>query len=222
MKTTQKNEWMFWILLAAPFIYLFIKWNSIPQTVPIHWNIKGEVDDWSSKNALFILSGINVFIYVLLLILPKIDPRSKNYSYFEGSYKKIKTTLIIFFTVFSFAIIFSSEGKIDFSGKWFFLISFMLFAILGNYMRTIRSNFFIGIRTPWTLDNPEVWKRTHETGGKLMFYAGIAGALLVFIMPLNWGTYLFLAFVILPLLFSVIYSYWLFRKMEKEKQHITM
>lgn len=216
MKTTHKNEWIFWLLLTAPFIYLTIVWNSVPETVPSHWNIKGEVDAWSSKTFLIILSGMNILLYLILLVIPKIDPRARNYNYFEGAYKKIKTTLLIFMTSIIFLIIFSVSGKLDLSGKWILISVFLLFAVLGNYMRSIRPNFFIGIRTPWTLDNDEVWRRTHEIGGRIFFYSGIAGILLTLLIPEQTLLYFVIPLFIATALYPVIYSFILFKKLKKE------
>src|ERR1044071_545067 len=101
-----KKEAVIWLALIAPFIYAFIMWNKIPEQVPTHWNVKREADDYSGKTfALFLLPGMNVLIYFILLFIPRIDPRYQHYKLFGPSYQNIRMIIHIFFVgIFAFTI----------------------------------------------------------------------------------------------------------------------
>ena len=78
-----KGEWLFWLILLMPFLYIPFIWDKLPDSIPIHWNMRGEVDKYSSKTfGTLFLPLLNIGMYVLLLLLPKIDPRKRNYQYF--------------------------------------------------------------------------------------------------------------------------------------------
>ena len=218
MKTVTKSEWIYWLLIAAPIIYILLIWNKIPQIVPSHWNARGEIDDRSSKEILFILPGMNIFLYLLFRAMPHIDPRGKSYNYFSDAYQRIRIGIQIFFTVIAFICIQASYTG-EMKGIKFILAAvFLLIAFLGNYLRKIRSNFFIGIRTPWTLDNAEVWKRTHEKSGKLWFYAGVIGAITIIFFKEESFLWIFIPFILLISLYPLIYSYVCFFKLKKENE----
>jgi uncharacterized membrane protein len=213
-----KGEWLFWLIMLLPFLYLPFIWDKLPDSIPTHWNFRGEVNHYSSKTyGTLFLPLLNIGMYLLLLALPKIDPRKKNYQYFGNTYRNIRILLVLFMTTMFFVTMQMALGAMAMNSKAIFILIFGLMAALGNFMRTIRSNFFVGIRTPWTLDNPEVWRKTHEMGGKLWFYASLAGIVgLLFIGKehISWFVIpYFSAIVIYP----VLYSYLLFRKINSAK-----
>jgi uncharacterized membrane protein len=211
-----KKEWIFWVILLIPFIYLAFVWNALPERIPIHWNAKGEPNGYSSK--LFgglIMPFINIGIYLLLLLLPKIDPRKRNYESFASTFKHIRLGISLLFTVIYFFSIQSAFGTGLSDPKWILILILVFLAFLGNYMRTVRPNWFIGIRTPWTMESPEVWKRTHDIGGKLFFYSGIFGVVFILIAGSKYGMVPFVL-VMASALYSVIYSFVLFKKLEKD------
>ncbi|HZV13347.1 MAG TPA: SdpI family protein [Candidatus Kapabacteria bacterium] len=213
-----KKEWIFWVILAIPFIYAAFVWNSLPDKIPIHWDAKGEPNGYGSK--LFgglLVPGIGIALYLLLLVLPKIDPRKKNYESFAGTYRNIRLALSLFMMIFYFFSIQTALGNA--SPKWINVVGFTFLAFLGNYMRTVRPNWFIGIRTPWTLESPEVWKRTHDIGGKLFFYSGVIGIIFTLIAGSEYG---WIPFTVLmaSAAFTVVYSFVIYKKLEKETNQI--
>ena len=218
MKTFDiKKEWIIWIIILVPFIYSLIIYNQLPEQVPTHWDMEGKPDDFSSRFfGAFMMPLINVAVYFLLLVLPKIDPRKRNYDLFSGTYRALRILIHAMFTAFYFIAIQSALNNNDFSSKWIIMIIFLFLAFIGNYMKNIKSNFFIGIRTPWTLDNKEVWKKTHELAGKLWFYTGLLAALLVLILPENLVLWITIPVFVIIVLVPVIYSYFAFREIEKQ------
>jgi uncharacterized membrane protein len=204
--------------MLLPFLYIPFIWNRLPDSIPIHCNIKGEVNDYSSKafGTLF-LPLVNVDLYLLLLVLPKIDPRKKNYNYFGNTYRNIRLLLVFFMTVMFFITMQMALGAMKADSKIVMILVFGLIAIFGNFMRTIRSNFFIGIRTPWTIDNPEVWRRTHEAAGKLWFYASLVGIVCLLFIGKEYISWLVIPYLCAIVIYPILYSYLLFRKMEHTK-----
>ena len=214
-----KKEVIIWLLLLIPFIYATIMWNQVPERVPTHFNIKGEPDDYSKKAfALLLMPVMNVIIYFILFFVPRIDPRKKNYTFFESSYQNIRLLIHLFLVgVFIFITQTTSGGKpLQMSG--FFSIMLLFFALLGNYLRTVRSNFFVGIRTPWTLSNDAVWRKTHELGGKIWFYTGIILAIVVFFLPQTAATTVMFSGIFLMVIIPVVYSYLEYRKINRDSE----
>ena len=85
---------------------------------------------------------------------------------------------------------------------------------LGNYFKTIKPNYFIGIRTPWTLENEEVWKKTHLFGGKLWFIGGLLIFILSLIIPDNYSFYVLITVTVIISILPIIYSYLEFKKLK--------
>lgn len=214
MKQINKSkEALLWLILLLPFIYILIVWNTIPDQVPTHFNIKGEPDDYSGKAfALLLLPVMNIVMYFILFFVPRIDPRKKNYEAFGSSYQNIRLVIHLFFVGIFIFITQTTSGGQHLQLNAFLSMMLLFFALLGNYMRTVRSNFFVGIRTPWTLSNDVVWRKTHELGGKIWFYSGIVLAVVVFFLPEMAAGIVMGCGVFLMAIIPVVYSYFEFKK----------
>ena len=215
----RKKEIVIWILLLAPFIYAFFIWNKVPERLPTHFNIHGEADDYSSKAlALLVLPATNILVYFIMLLIPRIDPRRKNYEQFSVSYQNIRLVVHLFFV----AIFIYVSSAILYNRTLYmnaFLAGVMLFlALLGNYMRTVRSNWFFGIRTPWTLSNDVVWRKTNELGGRIMFYSGLLLAVSVLFLPEIAGAVVVGVGVFIMIIIPVVYSYFEYKKVMKQPE----
>jgi uncharacterized membrane protein len=184
----------------------------LPSQIATHWDFNGNVNGYSSKaGAMLIMVGLIVFIYILFIFLPKIDPKKENYKYFTRGYHIIwNAILLIFFFLNLFTILYSLGYPIPMSSLAP-IIGGAIFIILGNFLQTLRNNFFIGIRTPWTLNNDEVWKKTHRFGGKIMFLAGIV-ILISALLPKSWMGPVIVTSIILSVGLPTIYSYIVFKK----------
>ncbi len=217
-----KKEAVIWLILLLPFIYSFIVWNKIPDKVPTHFDIKGQPDDYSGKAfALLLLPVMNIVIYFILFIVPRIDPRKKNYAAFGSSYQNIRLLIHLFFVGIFIFITQTTSGGQPLKLNAFLSGLLLFFALLGNYMRTVRSNFFVGIRTPWTLSNDIVWRKTHELGGKIWFYSGIVLAIVIFFLPQTAAVVVMFCGIFLMVIIPVVYSYLEYRKItsDSEIQH---
>jgi uncharacterized membrane protein len=204
---TYLKETALWAFLALPYVYLVSIWNNLPAVVPIHFNMQGVADDWSDRSLLwFMPAGLGIGIYLLMLIIPAIDPK-KRIQQMGDKYYRLRFLLTVFISLLSIYLLYATEAGSLKNPHLLFALLGMLFAMLGNYFQTVRSNYFIGIRTPWTLESEEVWKKTHHLAGRLWMGGGILIFLFAFLVRNNFvfliisGVLLFVM-VIVPVVFS--------------------
>ena len=209
-----KKEIPFIAVALLPFVYLAYIWNELPKEVPMHWNASGEIDRWGDKSELFMmlfmLTGITYFVF---LIIPYIDPKQKLQN-MGNKLNNLRLILALFMSALVIYILYSVQQKTSNPVLIFPLVG-LLFAFLGNYFKTIKPNYFIGIRTPWTLENEEVWKKTHLIGGKLWFVGGLLMAL-TFVLPNKIQIYTFLAIAAVITIVPIVYSYLEFKKIKNQ------
>ena len=185
MNESLKKELPIIGFVVLPFIYLAYLWKSLPEKVPTHWNYKGEIDDWGTKYSLIgLVFLLPVLIYVLMLVIPNIDPK-KRIELMGGKYYQIKFVLVGFMSVLALFIIHSSTSQKLSSPSMVFVLIGLLFMTLGNYFKVIKQNYFLGIKTPWTLESEEVWKLTHILAGKLWIVGGLLIVILSLVLPEN-------------------------------------
>lgn len=210
-----KKEIPLVLIVLIPFIYLAYIWNDLPQTVPTHWNWKGEIDAWGKKSTLilitFLLPGL---MYVLFTIIPFIDPKKKIQS-MGNKYHNLKFLMILFMSGLAMFIIYSTKNQSLANPSIILLAIGLLYMLLGNYMKTIKANYFIGIRTPWTLESETVWKSTHKLAGKLWFIGGLLIVVSSLTTSKGFNSKLFITVTILITLIPFIYSYMEFKKINK-------
>jgi uncharacterized membrane protein len=207
------KESILWVFIALPYAYLAAIWNQLPERVPTHFDLAGNVDAWSGKSTLLFLPGaLGIGIYLLLLLIPVFDPKRK-IQQMGDKYYTFRFLLTFFFSIFAIYLLYVSKTGTMKSPAMLVALVGVLFAILGNYFQTVRPNYFIGIRTPWTLENEEVWKKTHRIGGRLWMAGGMLMAVLAFIIPNNLVLAITLG-VLLTILVVVpiVFSYTAFQK----------
>jgi len=207
VKPTIKTEILPILLVVLAIIASFYFYANFPEQVPIHWNVAGEVDNYGSKAiGAFLFPGIILGMYLLFLILPFIDPKKDRYKEFSKVYHIFKNIIILFMIAIYFI---SSSNSLGYSISielWIPILVGLLFIIMGSYMPKIKPNWFIGIRTPWTLSSEEVWNKTHRFGGKIFVVGGLLMAPMGF-LPVTWRLPLFFIIIALIILGTVVYSY---------------
>ncbi|EIA08215.1 SdpI family protein [Flavobacterium frigoris] len=214
MKLTLKREVPLIGIVLAPFAYLAIIWNTLPDKVPTHWNYKGEVDKWGDKYSLIMLLFLlPVLTYVLMIVIPKIDPKKK-IQLMGGKYYQLKFILVLFMSTLAFIILHISVNQSTSSPNLIFIPIGVLFIALGNYFKVIQPNYFIGIKTPWTLENKEVWKLTHTLAGKLWIIGGLIIVLASLTIAKSIFIYVFIGIIAIITLVPVIYSYIKFKELK--------
>jgi len=204
---TIRRELLLLILTVLPIIYLLINWSNLPGQLPIHFDLNGNPNGYGSK-LIFIFLPIG--LYLLLLVLPFIDPRKSNYEIFSNTYFKLKLVLILFFGIIDTAIVYDILHGIEKMGQLVPISVLLIFTLLGNYMGNIRPNYFVGIKVPWTLNNDVVWTRTHKLAGRLWFWGGLTGIVALFIF--KNPTVVLVPITILITVVPIIYSYVIYQR----------
>ena len=168
------RKWYPILVIGIAFAVTIAVYPQLPERIPTHWNARGEADGFGSRAfGAFITPVVMLLMFGLVSVLPHIDPRKTNYSKFESTYDIVVNLVLTFTLAVQFVILAASLGaEIAVERVIPFGVG-ALFAILGNVLPRTRSNWMIGIRTPWTLSSDRVWERTHRVGGYLLFGAGI-------------------------------------------------
>jgi uncharacterized membrane protein len=210
MKTI-KNDWLIWLMLLAPFIFLVLYWEKFPDQIATHFDLEGNPNDYSGKTfGLLFEPLMNIGLYFLFIVLPKIDPKRANYALFSDKYRIIRIAMHAFIAGMCFLNAFYSLGYHFNMGMIVMYSVMLLMLVLGNYMGNIRPNYFVGIRVPWTLASEEVWTKTHRLAGKLWVFSTLLMFALIPFLPFT--EYFFVAYITIITLIPIIYSYIVFKK----------
>jgi len=215
MKNRKFVSVIMWTIIAVSFVVTFIAYPHLPDRVPIQFAFDGSVNSYGDKITIFLLPALVLLGYIGIPIFAKIDPKSENYEKFKTTYQFFRCSITVVFAVMHFFILYKifmpDDTVFDISRSVLFVIG-ILFIILGNQMPKLKQNYFIGIRTPWTLAHSDVWYKTHRVGG---ISWTLAGALIIFsqFLPLADITF-FIAVITISVLIPVIYSYVSFQKLK--------
>lgn len=210
-----KKELPLLTIVLLPFVYIFYIWNKLPQEIPIHWNLKGEVDRYGEKiEILLIPILLPLLIYIIFSVIPKIDPKKK-LEKMGNKFRTLKFLLTTIMSALASFIIYSIQSKSSTSPNIIFLIVGVLYVVLGNYFKTIKANYFIGIRTPWTLESETVWKETHLLGGKLWLIGGLLVIISALVLDEKMNTAVFFIITIIITIIPAAYSFLLFKRENK-------
>ncbi len=175
MRTNLRIEVVQWVLIGAMFVLAVVVWSSAPDRIPVHWGPTGEPDRYGGKvEGLLLLPLLTLGIYLLMLLLPKMDPRRDNYSSFEGAYGVIRLSTVVFLALLYGLVLLWIEGvESDFAVVVPVLVG-GLFVVIGNLLGKIRPNWFVGVKTPWTLSSRRSWVKTHRMAGWTFVLLGLA------------------------------------------------
>jgi uncharacterized membrane protein len=207
---------LYWTLALAFTLAAFAAsawlYPQMPERIPIHWNIHGHVDGYGSKAlGLFLMPGAMVVILALFAALPWLSPR-----HFEvSSFRSITLYLMVVVTglfgvVHAFTLYAAVHGGRDL-GNLLAAAIFLFFALIGNVLGKVRPNFYIGVRTPWTLASQRVWADTHRLAAWLF----VAGGLLGFALALLGWVVVAFSVVMVAALVPVLYSLFHYKRLER-------
>ena len=212
-----KKKILKYLLMAAPFLMILAVYSKLPAEVPMHWNIHGEIDRYGSKNELFLIAGINVFLGIFMSAVAKIDPKQKNYARFRETYDWMIIWTLGFMTVLMGIVLTETlqPGTLNMS-KVVCLMVGILFIVLGNMMPKVKQNFFTGVKTPWALSNDVVWNKTQRLGGKSLVLGGVVILCSAFLKSGEATVFLIILVAVLVSIVPMVMSYiWYKKEMEK-------
>lgn len=201
------------LMIVAATLAGLLLWNRLPEQMASHWNINDQVDGYMSKFwGVFMMPLITLGMFVLFLVIPSIDPLKANIAQFREAFN-LFIVLMVAFMLYIYGL--TLAWSLGYTGLR--MSSSMLPAIglllifIGFMLRQAKRNFFIGIRTPWTLSSDRVWNKTHQIGSTLFIVAG----LLAVIGSIFGGTTAFWMLMV-PIfgstIFLVVYSYVLYKQ----------
>jgi uncharacterized membrane protein len=199
-------------LLALSFLVAFIIYPRLPDPVASHWGANGEVDGYMSAFwGAFLMPIMTSGLFLLLMAVPNIDPLKANIAQFRGIYN-VFILLFIVYMLYIYALTLAwnlGYDNFDF-GQAILPAAGLFFIFLGVLLGKAKRNFFIGIRTPWTLSSDTVWAKTHALGSKLFIGAGVLTLLTI---PLGEnGVWFFLLLLLAAAMIPIVYSYVLWKR----------
>ncbi|MFD2718034.1 SdpI family protein [Hymenobacter monticola] len=211
---------LFWQLLtlvvvALPSVYLWAVWQALPAQVPTHFNSSGQADGYTGREHLWLLTlGLPLGTTVLLSVLPYLDPK-RRLDGDNANFQKLRLALVALLSGLACFSLYLGAHPGTPPGKGLAVLLGTFFVFMGNYLSTVQPNYFVGIRTPWTLESPAVWARTHRIGGMLACVAGALSVAMAFALPGHLVLPALLGLTVGTVLFCYGYSYWLFRQQQQ-------
>jgi uncharacterized membrane protein len=212
------RKWLGPVLIGISFIGTLVVYSRLPEQVPTHWNWRGEVDDTAARfPGAFLGPLVIAAIWILLPVLRRVDPRRRNYERFDETFWVVLNVLALGGLLLQAAVL-ASALEVPFDmGRAVLGAVGVLFLALGNYLPRLRSNWWMGIRTPWTLESEEVWRRTHRLGGRTFVIGGLFCVLGALLLPAaSAGAVGFIALTFAAIV-PVVYSFVIWRQ-ERRRQ----
>ena len=207
----RKSEIIALGVILLSFIIGIYFYPQMPEKIASHWDAQGQVDGYISKFwGLFLMPLLSMILFLLFIAIPKIDPLKHNIEKFRKYYDGFVVLIIVYLFYVYLLTIFWNIG-IRFSMVQPLAPAMgILFYYIGILTENAKRNWFIGIRTPWTLSSEKVWEKTHKIGGKLFKTAGAFAFIGVFFE--SYALFFILVPIILVAAYTIIYSYFEYQK----------
>jgi len=189
-----------------------VLYPSLPEVIPMHWDMNGVIDSYGTKLQAFIMPVVSVFLITAMLLFPRIDPKKESYKSFGMHYDIFIFVLSLFFFVMQSIILKASfnPASIQMNNLMPVIIG-SLFSVIGMLMPKFAHNYFIGIKLPWTLSSTENWEKTHKFAGPVWIAGGVLTILCGFLLA-AYAFYVSMAIIVLMVLVPAVYSYILFKR----------
>ena len=202
------RKWIPFLIIAAAFIASAVVYPRLPATIPTHWNgFEGQPNGYSSRMwGAWMVPLFLMGMGALLRFLPVIDPRGRNYAKFGGTFEGIMISLMLFALGLHIIVLRAALGYPVNMQRTLPIGVGILFIVIGNLLPRARPNWFIGLRTPWTLSSDRVWEKTHRFGGRIFVAGGILMVLAAFVSA-QWAHVVLFAVVLLCSAGALVYSY---------------
>jgi uncharacterized membrane protein len=194
-------------LLITCLLVTAILYPHLPARVPSHWNAHGEVDSYAAKWTLFVMNpGIMLGMLGIFAVLPWLSPRHFEVDTFRSTYLYIMLVILTCLTYFHGLLLWAAvSGQVGITKAVMGGVC-LLFALLGNVLGKVRRNFYVGIRTPWTIADERVWNATHRLGAKTFVLGGLVALILSFAGAVFWvPVAALLAAAFAPVVYSLVY-----------------
>jgi uncharacterized membrane protein len=212
MKLSWRTELPQLLLIAAMFALAAGCWSHAPEKMPIHWNFRGETDAYGGKFAgLLLFPLIATGIYLLMLVVPLVDPGRPNYRNFARAFNVFRIVIVLFLAVVYGVTLLVAFGHHVNLIMIVFLATAGLFLVIGNFMGKIRPNWFFGVRTPWTLSSKLSWDKTNRLGGWSFMLMGVLFAFAA-VVQAGWMFVAAVGATGICAAWMIVYSYLVYRR----------
>lgn len=202
------------VVVAFGFAVSAFYYPQLPEEMAIHWDVSGQPDDTVSKDiGGFLLPVVSVILLVVFVAIPRIDPLRENIEEFRRYYEGFVVLMLLSMLYFHMVILLWNTGNEFNILQAVAPVIGAIFYYTGILLENAERNWFVGIRTPWTLSDDEVWKKTHYRGSILFRLSGII-AVLGFLLE-EFAAILVVVPVVLTAVYTVVYSYLEYRKKEE-------
>jgi uncharacterized membrane protein len=214
MTTTQKYYLGAAAVILAAFAGTVVAYPQLPAVVPVHWDAHGNVNGWGPKWSLFLYGpGLMALFVLLFTALPWLSPKKFEIDSFRATYLYIMMTLVALLAYIHLLVLGAALGvTLDMSRAIMGGVC-LLIALMGNVLGKVRRNFYIGVRTPWTIANEQVWNATHRFAAKTFFAGGVVGLLAVILRAPFWAP---MSAILIGALSPVIYSLLFYKRLERQ------
>lgn len=198
-------------LIAAACAATVYFWPRLPESVPIHWDASGAVNGYGPRAVLWLLGpGMMAMVAWLGAVMPGISPRRFEIDGFESTYYYV-SGVVVCLLAYVYALTLAATLHVPVPmGRAIPAGIFMLLVLAGNPLGKVRRNFFMGIRTPWTLASERVWYATHRLAARLMVASGVLGLFAVWLGAPTWAL---LALMLAWAPLAVVYSLLLYKRL---------
>ncbi|HMA20909.1 MAG TPA: DUF1648 domain-containing protein [Gemmatimonadaceae bacterium] len=201
------RKWIPAILILAAVIATIAVYPRLPEQIPTHWSVSGEVNGWSNRLwGAWMLPLMMAVIWLFMRAIPHIDPRKANYEKFSGMYDALVILILTFMLLMHVVILLSATGTVIRMNRVVMPAVGIFIAIMGVLLPRAHPNWFVGFRTPWTLTSDLSWERTHKVGGALFIALGVLIVASTFIAP-ERAIWLLVVAALGVVAFLFIYSY---------------
>ena len=207
------TQWISLTLCVAALALSAALYARLPDQIPTHFDVAGNPDRWSDRlPGAVMVPLIMLVLWGLLWILPKVSPKGWRMEPFLNVWNRIQVATLAFLLLVHVGILGHAVGWWGANLSRLIVGGIgLLFVTLGNYLGKTTRNFFLGIRTPWTLASDEVWRRTHRLGGWLMVAAGVAMVIMA-LVGVHEGV--LIGVIVVAALVPVVYSFFAYRSLE--------
>jgi uncharacterized membrane protein len=203
------------VVIASFAIGIFL-YPQFPETIATHWNAQGQVNGYMSKFwGLFLLPLLSLVLLLLFKVIPKIDPLKQNIAKFRKYFDNFVVLVMLFlFYIYMLTIFWNLGYSFDLVRMLVPALAVLIYCT-GILLENTKRNWFIGIRTPWTMSSDKVWEKTHKIAGKLFKLIAVIVLFVIFFETAAF--YLILALLFFAVIYVVIYSYFEFKKQHRKR-----
>ena len=211
MKFSWRTELPPLLLLFVLFALSAWAWPRLPESVPVHFGLDGRPDRFGSRaEGVLVTPVVAVILYLLFSVFPRLDPGRENYASFAGVYFRIRLAVLAFMTAIHAAVLIQLQSAEPRVMAWVLVLIGALLFFIGTQIGHLAPNWFMGVRTPWTLSSPSTWKRTNRVGGFLMMAEGVL-FVLAGIVNRPWSLAVAIGLLLAGVIGVVVYSYVVWR-----------